>query len=298
MQDTYLFRGAMTELIAPMDEHEEIDYGLFKLQIQRQLEAGIEGLFLSGLTECMVTSLQEQIEMLEVCVEEVNGKVPVMGSICTNRPKDALHVMKAYEVAGADAVCITNPHTFTYEEGAVYEYFTQLIREAKIPVYIYNAPQTNNILSPALVHRLVLENDNVRGYKDSLQNIMHLQEVMQGIGTGRHFEVIAGSDASIYATLAMGGCGVISWVSVLFPHLIKDLCDAFFAGDIQLAREKQFLVSQVRSALKLAPMDTGYRYVSELLGVSIGRARMPQNPYATDAQKTLVRTRLEELGML
>lgn len=96
----------------------------------------------------------------------------------------------------------------------------------------------------------------------------------------------------------MGGCGVISWVSVLFPQLIKGLCDAYFAGNIPLAREKQFIVSRVRSALKLAPMDTGYRYVSELLGVSIGQARMPMTPRATDAQKAMVRNRLEELGVL
>ena len=206
--------------------------------------------------------------------------------------------MKAYEDIGADAVCIANPHTFTYEEGAVYDYFSQLISKANLPVYIYNAPQTNNILSPALVNRLVAENKNVLGYKDSLQNIMHLQEVMLGIDPARHFEVLAGSDASIYATLTMGGCGVISWVSVLFPWLVKELCDAYFAGNVALAREKQFQVSRVRSALKLAPMDTGYRHVSELLGVSIGQARMPMNPQATDAQKARVVARLKELGML
>lgn len=298
MENTYLFRGAITELIAPLNAQEEVDYELFRQQIHRQLDLGIHGLFLSGLTECMVTSLQEQIDMLRFCVKEVNGAVPVMGSICTNRPSDVYRVMRAYEDSGADAVCIANPHTFTYEESAVYDYFSELISDAKLPVYIYNAPQTNNILSPSLVHRLVAENKNVLGYKDSLQNIMHLQEVMMGIDPSRHFEVLAGSDASIYATLTMGGCGVISWVTILFPQLVQELCDAYFAGNVELAREKQFQVSRVRSALKLAPMDTGYRYISELLGVSIGQARRPMNPVATDEQKAKVLDRLKELGMM
>lgn len=298
MSNGYLFRGAITELIAPLNAHEEIDYYLLKQQIHRQLELGIHGLFLSGLTECMVTSLQEQIDMLRFCVKEVNGAVPVMGSICTNRPSDARHMISAFEDAGADAISIVNPHTFTYEKSEVYDYFSELISAAKLPVYIYNAPQTNNILSPDLVHRLVAENKNVLGYKDSLQNIMHLQEVMMGIDPARHFEVLAGSDASIYATLTMGGCGVISWVTVLFPQLVQELCDAYFAGDVILAREKQFQVNRVRSALKLAPMDTGYRYISELLGVSIGQARRPMNPQATEEQKAMVLARLKELGMM
>lgn len=71
MQEKFLFKGGLTELIAPMCKNEEIDYGMFREQIQFQLENGIRGLFLSGLTECMVTSLDEQIEMLKFTVKEV-----------------------------------------------------------------------------------------------------------------------------------------------------------------------------------------------------------------------------------
>ena len=137
---------------------------------------------------------------------------------------------RAFEEAGADAVSIAQPHTFTYEEDAIYEYYTNLIRRTKLPVYVYNAPQTNNILSPRLVKRLVEENENVRGYKNSVQDILHLQSVMELIPKERHFECIAGSDSTIFATLALGGCGIISWVSIMFPELIEELCDAYFKG--------------------------------------------------------------------
>ena len=298
MDNKYLFRGGITELIAPMDKEERIDYGLFRTQIHFQIDHGIRGLFLSGLTECMVTSLDEQIEMLRFTVKEVDGKVPVMGSICTNRPQDALRMLKAFESYGADAVAVAQPHTFAFGEQAMYRYYSELINISKLPFYIYNAPQTNNSLSPELVNRLIRENDNVLGYKDSLIDIMHLQQVMGGVDPARHLEVLGGSDASTYALMAMGGCGVISWVSVIFPQLIIDLCDAYLEGEHEKARQLMFRVNQVRSALRQAPMDTGYRAVGEIVGCPLGYARRPMTPEATPEQKERVVRSLKEIGML
>ena len=293
----YLFYGAMTEPIAPMDKEGNIDYELLKAQVQFQLDHKIHAIFVSVLTECMVTSVDEQIEMLRETVKTVNGQVPVMGNICLNRPEDALSTIKAFEEAGADAVSIAQPHTFTYEEDAIYEYYTNLIRRTKLPVYVYNAPQTNNILSPRLVKRLVEENENVRGYKNSVQDILHLQSVMELIPKERHFECIAGSDSTIFATLALGGCGIISWVSIMFPELIEELCDAYFKGDIEGARALQFRVQKVRTILKHAPMDSGYRYAGELIGLPMGYPRQPMSQ-ATEEQKNYIREELTKMGMI
>lgn len=298
MDKKYLFKGAITELIAPFKENEEIDYDKFVQQIDFQLKAGIKGFFLSGLTECMILSLEEQVEMLRVTVETVKGAVPVMGNVATTRPKDALYLIQEFEKCGVDAISITQPYIFNYGEEAMYHYYTKLIHACKKPVYIYNAPQTNNILSPKLVHRLFKENNNVLGYKDSLIDIMHLQEVMAGIDKDRHVEVLGGSDVSTFALMSMGGCGIISWVSILYPQLVIDLCDTYLNGDIDKSRELQFMVNSVRSALKQAPMDTGYRHVGEIIGVPLGYARRPMTPFAQEDQKKLVTDRLKELGML
>lgn len=293
----YLFYGAITEPIAPMDKNEEIDYGLFELQVAYQLQFGIRGIFVSGLTECMVTSLDEQVDMLESAVKTVNGKIPVMASMCVNRFSEALNTLRRFEDKGATAVSIVQPHTFTYTEDEIYRFYTDLIHATKLPVYIYNAPQTNNTLSPAFVQRLIRENENIRGYKDSLLDIMHLQELMSGIEKGRHLEVIAGSDASTFATMSMGGCGIISWVSIMFPQLVIDLCDAFLNGDLVGARELQFKVQKLRKVLKIGPMDSGYRYAGDLLGLPMGIARRPMS-FATDEQKARIKENLIRLGYM
>lgn len=295
--NNYLFYGAMTEPIAPMDQSGNIDYGLFKYQIEFQLNHKIQGIFVSGLTECMVTSVEEQIKMLRAAVDSVHGKIPVMGNICLNRPEDALYVMRAFEEAGASAISLAQPHTFTYEEQAMYEYYSKLIPESKLPVYIYNAPQTNNILSPKLVKRLVDENENIWGYKNSLQDILHLQNVMELIPPQRHFECIAGSDASIFATLMLGGCGIISWISIMFPDLISDLCDCYFDGNIEEARKLQFKVQKVRNILKHAPMDSGYRYAGELVGLPMGYPRHPMLQ-ATQEEKEYIKQELNKMDMI
>ena len=149
-----------------------------------------------------------------------------------------------------------------------------------------------------MIHRLVKENENVLGYKDSLIDIMHLQQVMGGIAPDRHLEVLGGSDASTYALMSMGGCGVISWVSVIFPELIIDMCDAYLNGEIEKSRQLMFKVNQVRSALRQAPMDTGYRTVGAIVGCPLGYARRPMTPEATPEQKEKVISKLKEIGML
>ena len=92
---------------------------------------------------------------------------------------------------------------------------------------------------------------------------------MELIPKERHFECIAGSDSTILQHWHWG-CGIISWVSIMFPELIEELCDAYFRGDIEEARALQFRVQKVRTILKHAPMDSGYRYAGELIGLPMG----------------------------
>ena len=137
----------------------------------------------------------------------------------------------------------------------------------------------------------------MRGYKNSVQDILHLQSVMELIPKECHFECIAGSDSTIFATLALGGCGIISWVSIMFPELIEELCDAYFKGDIEGARSLQFRVQKVRTILKHAPMDSGYRYAGELIGLPMGYPRQPMSQ-ATEEQKNYIREELTKMGMI
>lgn len=296
--EKYLFRGAITELIAPANEDCEVDFGALDQEIDRQLEGGIRGLFVNGLaTECLVTTREEQLAMAAETVKRVRGRIPVMGNIAATRPCDARALLEGYEACGVDAVSVTQPAIYGYTADALYRFYADLAGHSRLPVYIYNAPQTGNTLSPALVARLVGDYENIRGYKDSVQDIIHLQSVMAGIPQGRHFECLAGSDATIYPTLALGGCGVISLISALFPKPVAEVCELYFAGRTEESREAARRVLEIRTALKGAPFLAGYKYVAGLIGMPLGRVRPPLSE-ASGEQKRKIKESLEKLGLL
>lgn len=94
-----------------------------------------------------------------------------------------------YVDLGVDGICITQPYVFGYGNDALVKFYGDLAQATTLPVYIYNAPQTNNTMSPAVVAKIVNSNDNVIGYKDSTQDIIHLQTLMASIPPERCNEV-------------------------------------------------------------------------------------------------------------
>lgn len=148
MMEQFLLKGAVTELIATFDKNEKLDLGMYASQCDFQMQAGIKGLFCSGLAgESLYTTQDERIEMTKVAVEKAGGKVPVVGNIAELRLCDAKTLLQRYVDAGVDAICITQPYVLGYTPDLLFRYYSELAGMTKLPVYVYNAPQTSNTLS-------------------------------------------------------------------------------------------------------------------------------------------------------
>lgn len=293
-----ILEGAITELMGTFDENQKLDLGMYDQQIDFQLNAGIAGLFCNGLSgESLYMTQDEKLEVTKHAVAKAHGKVPVIGNIAEMRPCDAAYMLKAYEDLGVDGICITQPSVFGYGNDAIVKYFCDLAQATQLPVYVYNAPQTNNTMSPAVVAKIVNNNDNVIGYKDSTQDIIHLQTLMASIHADKHFECVAGSDATIFPTLAVGGCGIVSLVSAVFPQPIIDVCDAWFEGDVKKAFEAQKRVLDIRTALKSGPLLSGYKYAASLIGLELGYVRGPLVE-PSQAHKAALKENLTKLGLV
>ncbi len=296
--ENILLKGAVTELMGTFDADEKLDLGMYRAQIDFQMEAGIEGLFCNGLSgESLYMTKEEKLSVTKATVEKAKGKLPIIGNIAEMRPCDAREMLDNYVDLGVDGICITQPYVFGYGNDAIVKFYCDLAQATDLPVYIYNAPQTNNTMSPAVVAKIVNNNDNVIGYKDSTQDIIHLQTLMASIPEDKHFECVAGSDATIFPTLTVGGCGIVSLVSAVFPQPIIDVCDAWFAGDVTKAFEAQKRVLEIRTALKSGPLLSSYKYAASLIGLELGYVRGPLVE-PTEAQKAALKENLLKLGLV
>ena len=221
MKNELLFHGPASEVITPFTQDGKIDFDLLEGEIEFLIKNGITGVFVNGLaSEALMFSTERRQEAVETAVKVSGGRIPVVGNLLYNSVDMAVECMRGYEKAGCDAVIITPPTIYKYTEEGLFEYFKKIAQNTELPVYLYNAPETGNKVSPEVIARLFAEVPNMRGYKDSTQDIIHQQTVLRLIGKERHFELMAGSDAQIVPTYMLGGVGVFSLITCVFPKLI------------------------------------------------------------------------------
>ena len=269
------FHGAASEVLTTFNTDGSINYSLLANQLEYLISEGIPALFLNGLaSETLNLSNRERYDIAKFSIETIRHRVPVMVNVTQNHTSAGIEEAQTYECLGADAICIVSPAVYKLSEKSLFDYFSQVGNSVGIPAYIYNAPETGNKLSPALAAEIFLKNPNFHGYKDSTQSIIEQQTLLRLIGD-RPFELICGSDAQTATTMMLGGIGVISLISVVFPQPIIDLCSACDSGDWELANERQTRVLRIREALKIGPFLAAYRFASEKTGVSLGYARKP-----------------------
>ncbi len=276
MGEKYLLHGAASEIITPFTNNGEVDYELLEAEYEYLINNGITGLFVNGLaSESLMLDVDQRVEVVGRAVKVSNGRIPVFGNLINNSIDLAVQCMKRYEECGVDGIFITPPLVYQYTAEGLYDYFAGIATATVLPVYIYNAPETGNKVSPEVIAKLFKNIPNLRGYKDSTQDIIHQQTLIDLIGKERHFELMAGSDAQILSTSLLGGKGVISLITCVFPKLILQLLDAIDKKDYEKAQELQGKVLRVRQALKVGPFMGAYKYVSNLTGSPLGKMKAP-----------------------
>lgn len=298
MNQNLLFHGAASEVITPFTSEGVIDFELLGEEIEYLIKNQVTGVFVNGLaSEALMLSTDQRVEVVKTAVRVAGGRIPVVGNLLYNSVDLAVDCVRQYEACGCDAIIITPPLIYKYTEDGLYHFFADIARETKLPVYLYNAPETGNKISPEIIGRLFAEVDNMRGYKDSTQDIIHQQTVLRLIGKDRHFELMAGSDAQILTTSMLGGVGVFSLLTCIFPKLIVDICTTIEEGDWETAKDMQEKILRVRQAMKIGPFMAAYKYVGGLVGAPLGKMKAPLSEVSETDKKKIVEI-LKEQGML
>lgn len=298
MSDRFLFHGPASEVITPFTEDGEIDFDLLAGEIEFLIKNGITGVFVNGLaSEALMFSTKQRVETARTAVKVSNGRIPVVGNILYNSVDLAVECLRGYEEAGCDAVIMTPPAIYKYTAEGLFTYFKSIAESTQLPVYLYNAPETGNKVSPEIIAKLFEEVPNMRGYKDSTQDIIHQQTVLRLIGKERHFELMAGSDAQIVPTYMLGGVGVFSLITCVFPQLIVDTCKAAEAKDWDKAKELQEKILRIRQALKIGPFMAAYKYVGTLVNAPLGKMKAPLSEVSEGDKKKILEI-LNEQHML
>lgn len=295
MSATSRFRGSFTALVTPFKDG-KVDEGSLRKLVDWQIENGTSGLVPVGTTgESPTLSHAEHGQVVEICIDEARGRVPVIAGAGSNATSEAVSLARHAEKAGADAVLVVTPYYNKPTQEGLFRHFKAVNDAIGIPIIIYNIPPRSVIdMSIATMSRLY-ELPNIAGVKDATANLARVSQQRHALGPD--FVQLSGEDMTALAYNAAGGHGCISVVANVAPARCAELQAKSLAGDFAGALAVQDRLVPLHDAVFLEPGLAGAKCGLALLGRSNEEIRLPMTP-VTEPTRKAIRAAMVHAGLL
>ncbi len=295
MNGEALFGGSCVALITPFDG-DGVDEHAFRKLVNWQITEGTNGLIPVGTTgESPTLSHEEHKRVVEICIEENAGRVPVIAGAGSNSTLEAVDFARHAASAGADALLVVTPYYNKPTQDGLKRHYTAIADAVSIPVIIYDIPgrsiiaMTNETMAELAAH------PNITGVKDATADLARPTHLLNRIGPG--FSQLSGEDGTALAYRAAGGHGCISVTANIAPRLLAEMHAAWDQGNIARAMEINAQLMPVHEAMFCEASPGPVKYAARLLGLSSDSLRLPLCEIA-DTSKDQVRSALRHAGLL
>ena len=291
MKKKLIWRGAATALITPMKDG-KIDFDALSRLIDMQIDGKISALVIGGTTaEAATLSDDERYEIFSFSKEKTRGRVKLIFGTGTNDTRLALsHTRMANEI-GCDGILVVTPY---YNKGTyrgVSEHYKEIAKESEAPVILYNVPSRTGVNLTLKQLEELSAVENIVAIKEACDSADRLLEISR---FGDELYLYAGNDSQIYTTLALGGMGVISVASNLYPERISRLCQSYFEGNVKFALSEQQRLLDFINLMFKETNPVPIKYAMSLLGLCSAEVRLPLFE-AENATRTAIKEAISKL---
>ncbi len=272
-------KGIITPIITPMNEDETVNTAELRNQVNRQIDAGVHGLFAFGTNgEGYILNGAEKQMVLETVIEEAAGRVPVYAGTGCISTKETIEQCKMAQAAGADVLSVITPSFAAASQEELYQHYKAIAVAVDMPIVLYNIPaRTGNALAPATVERLA-QIENIIGAKDSSGSFTNILSYLDaGKKADGNFSMLSGNDQLIIWTLTAGGVGGIAGCANVYPHTMASIYDLFAEGKIEEAKAANSSIASFRACFQYGNPNTIVKTAVSLLGYNVGKCRAPFN---------------------
>lgn len=292
---SFRLKGIYVSMITPFKPNGELDKDGLRSTINYLIENEVDGLLcLGGTGEAVCLSDEERKDVVDIVIDQVNGKVPVViGAIGINTSY-VIKLTRKAEDTGADAVMIVPPYFVYSTYQNIFEHYRTIAEAVDLPIVLFHTPKRSGVRLNSEIILKLLEIDNIVGIKDSSGDLLLLQEVIRR--TKRTVSVLSGLDALVFAILAIGGEGAMITSAGLIPNRWVELFREFKIGNIQKARDIQFELMPLIKALQIEPNPTPIKTALNLIGRPAGPVRPPLLSMKKK-NKERMKTILEDFGL-
>jgi 4-hydroxy-tetrahydrodipicolinate synthase len=274
-----------------------VDEKAFRKFVAWQIKEGSHGLVPVGTTgESPTVTPEEHKRIIEICIEEADGKVPVIAGTGSNNTAEAIDYTEHAKKAGADAALIVVPYYNKPTQDGIYAHFKAIADAVDIPIFVYNVPgRTVANISVETLARLVKDCRNIVGTKDATADLTRPSR--QRLMSGEGFIQLSGEDGTALGFNAHGGVGCISVTANVAPRLCSEFQEATLKSDYKAALKLQDRLMPLHHALFVETSPGPIKYAVSLLGHCTPEARLPMVP-VSDSTKKVVKDAMVHAGLL
>lgn len=291
-----LLRGCGTALVTPFTEAGDIDEPALRAFVEWQVSEGIHFVVPCGSTgEAATMTPEEHRRVVEITVEQVNGRVPVAAGAGSNDTKRAIATSKEMKAAGATHLLHTSPMYNKPPQRGIVTHFRAIADSVDLPLIVYNVPGRTGSNVEAGTTLELAEHENITAVKEASGNLAQISEIIRN--RPRDFTVLSGDDALTLAVMAEGGDGVISVTSNAVPGFAAKLTELCDAGDLDGARGVAHVLAAWTGAAFVESNPLPVKAGLAMMGKMRNVLRLPLVPMMSSHDET-VRAALREAGAL
>lgn len=294
MTENSVFRGAATALITPLNA-QGIDYENFGKLIDWQIDEGIDSLVICGTTgEGSTLSDEEHRDALEFAYKRAAGRVPMIAGTGSNDTAYAIDLTKFACEIGYEGMLLVTPYYNKATQNGLIKTFTAIADESTKPCLLYNVPSRTGVNIEPATYGVLADHPMITGIKEASGNISKIVETMAIVGD--RLDLYSGNDDQIVPLLALGGSGVISVLSNVFPKETSQMCHKFFEGKTDEALRMQLDYLPLINALFCEVNPIPVKAAMAAMGFGEDYLRLPLTPME-DAHKANLLALMRQQGL-
>ena len=271
-----MFKGSNVALITPFKDN-ELDIDAYIKLIHYHLENGTNGLVPAGTTgESPTLNHEEHQKVIEICISEAKGKIPVIAGTGSNSTEEAVSLTRHAEKAGADGALVVTPYYNKPTQEGLYQHYKSINDNTSLPIIIYNIPSRCVIDMSVDTMARLFELKNIAGVKDATGDLNRLDETIKKLGS--EFIQLTGEDGLAYKFNKRGGVGIISVTANIAPKLCSDMqkySKSNLKDEIKEAERIDQILQPLHKSLFIESNPAPTKYAAKLLGLCSDEIRLP-----------------------
>ena len=290
-----MFKGSIVAIVTPFKEGKVDEEGYREL-IEFQISNSTRAIVPCGTTgESATLSMEEHSRVIDIALEAVNGRVPVIAGAGGNSTKEAIQLSKHAKEAGADATLQVTPYYNKPTQEGLYQHYKAIAEAVPLPQVLYNVPGRTSVnMLPETVARLA-ELHEVVAIKEASGSLGQMAEILNLAGD--KITLLSGDDNETLQVLALGGKGVISVIANIVPKDSADMIQAWEDGDVTKARELFYKLLPLSQAMFFETNPIPVKTSLDLMGKISEEMRLPLVPMSSSNRERLTKA-LKDYGLI